>query len=255
MNRIVAARVPGMTTAKPFHAKRCSLYQSIFVNRLCDVNRTTWEEATCLRQEWRNESVIDTQDTDHDLGKKSYHERLQIRLSVTYRLISLATCKNESLAAPGLAMISISRAGTIWWFHCRKHSRSNRFIRLRTTALPTFELTVIPKRASDRSVSLVMITKLAVCCFLPERERWMNSGRFLRRACLGKPAPTAIGMSRFWLVSAARLPSVFFFPWRDGVWARYGHRESPSEPKIRVSVFVWYCLVDKFSSWRFCSVD
>jgi len=171
MNWIVAARMPRMTTAKPFHAKRCSPDQSIFVNRLWDVDRTTWEEATCFWQEWRAESVINTQYTDNDVSKKSYHECLQIRLSVTHRRISLATCKNESLAAPALAMMSMSRGGTIWRFHCRKHSRSNRFIRLRTTALPTFELTVIPKRASDRSVSLVMIMKLAVCCFLPERER------------------------------------------------------------------------------------
>jgi hypothetical protein len=67
---------------------------------------------------------------------------------------------------------------------------------LRTTAFPILELTVTPKRVSARSVAWVMTTKFAVCSFFPERDRLVNSGRFLRRASFGNLAPTLLPIGR-----------------------------------------------------------
>src|SRR5215510_9865782 len=99
---------------------------------------------------------------------------------------SISTSCQERFTAPFLAMMSTSWLGTIWWRYLRKHSLRSRFTRLRTTAFPTFELTVTPSRASPRSFGLVMIKKWGPWIFFPQRDRLKNSGRFLRRACLGK---------------------------------------------------------------------
>lgn len=111
-------------------------------------------------------------------------------------MISCVTSNNERFAAPLRAMISTSRLGSISWRSWRKHSLTRRLTRLRTTAFPTLELTVTPKRVSARSVACVMTTKFAVCSFFPERDRLVNSGRFLRRASLGNLAPTLLPIGR-----------------------------------------------------------
>lgn len=62
-----------MAAAKPPHAKRGSLDQTIFINRVGNVDRTTREETTCFWQERRDKSMIDTQDAGDDVAKRTFH--------------------------------------------------------------------------------------------------------------------------------------------------------------------------------------
>jgi hypothetical protein len=60
-----------MAAAKPSYAKRCPLEQTKFVNRFGSIDRTTREETTCFWQEWRDKSMIDSQDAGDDVSKES----------------------------------------------------------------------------------------------------------------------------------------------------------------------------------------
>ena len=139
MNWIVAAWVPRvrLTRLSPSDNQN-----SVFLNSLRSIDRATRKKTTRARQERRYKLVVRRQDKGNDVSTNSMHYFRRPLFSMRISRISLSTSYQERLTASFLAIMSTSWLGTIWWRCLRKHSLRSRFTRLRTTAFPTFELTV-----------------------------------------------------------------------------------------------------------------
>ena len=98
----------------------------------------------------------------------------------------------------------------------RKNSRRSLFIRLRTTAPPTFALTVTPSRLIFLSLALLMTIKWGVVIFLPPRERLRNSERLVRWAPLGnfsRPCDNSMFRSKSEPVLVVPKQTASYAPW------------------------------------------
>lgn len=131
----------------------------MFLNGLRSINGAARKKTARPRQKGRYQLVISRQDKRDSASTDRVHYLRRPLFSMRISRISPSTSYQERFAAPFLAMISTSRLGTIWWRCLRKHSLRSRFTRLRTTAFPTFELTVTPSRVSPRLFGLVIIKK------------------------------------------------------------------------------------------------
>lgn len=101
------------------------------------------------------------------------------------RSSSASICGSESCCAPALGIITISTAGERACWRSRKNSRTNRFIRFRSTDLPNRREVVMPRR--DRCVrpGAVMTKKCWPCRFFPRCCKSKNSRRASSRASFG----------------------------------------------------------------------
>jgi hypothetical protein len=159
VNWIVAAGTPWMAATHPFETEQSPPENPVFLDGLRSINRAAGEKPARLGQKRRYDSVICRQDKVDHVSANSIHYFVRPLLSMRISRISVSTSCQERFTALFLAIMSTSWLGTIWWRYRRKHSLRSRLTRFRTTAFPTFELTVTPRRASPRSFSLVNIKK------------------------------------------------------------------------------------------------
>src|SRR5581483_6939855 len=186
VHRIVAAGMPGMAAQNPREAAKDSFADSIFFYRLLGVARAARVKAAGRRQERRKPLAIADDQPGQNIARRAFHRPRLLLAPAKARPSSSAMRSLLCPAAPGRAMMRMSACcgSSARWR--RKYSRTRRLTRFRTTAFPTLELTVTPRRFSERLLLRVRITKLAEWSLAPPRESFKNSARFLRRAVLGK---------------------------------------------------------------------
>lgn len=140
-NGVIPSGSKGMTAQESACCENTALNQAVARNRLVSVVRTTRLVPTKRPKKGRNEQLIDSDQSPGQPRNDSLDAcHAKIRDS------SRSIVASESLGAPRRAMITKSSPGSSSR-RSRNHSRKRRFTRFRSTAFPTFLLTVRPTRA------------------------------------------------------------------------------------------------------------
>jgi len=177
-----------MATSHACGRKASAANEPVPLKRLLRVARAGRRVPARRWEERRERDLIDPDQQDHSLHQPARdHE-----IPDTDRSLSRSSRIPWKLAsrASGFAITTKSRPGGSCL--CRRTSRINRRTRLRTTALPTRLLAVIPTRDPLATFLCMRIrTTSAPCCRRPCCWTRRNSLRRRRRAFLGKPLARA----------------------------------------------------------------
>jgi hypothetical protein len=119
---------------------------------------------------------------------------------------------------------------------------------LRTTALPTRELTVTPSRLVPLAAGAWMTTKLRLCRRCPCLCNCRNSLRLRNRTEFGKAREPGTGINP--AVSAEWRPSAACGPWLDDASTRPGPWAWPCGLETRGYAFAAGCSAGRSSSSR-----
>lgn len=140
-----AARMKRMALQQPLYGKNETPIHTIARKGIIGVLRTRRIKTTSRRQHRRYQILISPYGNQKEPGKNSFEHQLAPILSKTFWR-DLKACPAVKSAASFLAMMLMSQYPLILCLFSRKYSREKRLIRLRQTALPTFFVTVIPRR-------------------------------------------------------------------------------------------------------------
>lgn len=186
--------------------------------------------------EWRSHAV------GHSAGREISSALHNSRANAAY----------DIAPAPGRAITTMSRGGAISVRWRRKYSRTSRRTRLRTGALPTLRLVVMPSRDGSSTRWRVITVKcserrrLPLCCSAKYSLRLRIRNRFPK---LSGRHGSATGRVKT-AASVESTRSAACAPWRGAASGPGALPGSPYECEIRGGAYGVDCSAGRYVSWN-----
>src|SRR5208283_1733724 len=177
-NRVVPARMPGMTAQNPLRRERAALARAMDADGLARIGAAGGKE-TAIRADHRTQGKLIHPDRAREHVRRRAHASASSRAFARFRRkvengtepVSRRAISTSS--TPGISRPAKPR---------RAASRNRRLARLRVTALPIFLVAVKPTRSSGSALSRsACMTNPLLAIFLPRAARRRKSARFLKR--------------------------------------------------------------------------